>query len=65
MNSGLWRTRYVGQGNRFNFEDVVCHLPGRDAPLRRMYTSHGVPLKASANRRGENLAITVAQCQQT
>ena len=28
-----------------------------------MYTSHGVPVKASANRCGENLAITVVQCQ--
>ena len=39
-------------------KNVVRHLPGRDASLRRMYT-HGVPLKASANRRGENLAITI------
>ena len=42
------------QGSRFNLEDVVRHLFGRDASLRWMYTSLGVPLKASANRRGES-----------
>ena len=52
-------TRNMRQGSRLNLEDVVRHLPGRDASLRRMYTSHGVPLKASANRSGENLAITI------
>ena len=36
--------RHMGQGSRFNFEDVVRHLPGRDASLRWMYTSHAVPL---------------------
>ena len=30
-----------------------------------MYASHGVPVKASPNRRGENLAITITQCQRT
>ena len=29
------------------------------------YASHGVPMKASANHRGQNLAITIAQCQRT
>ena len=33
------------QGGCFNLEDVVRHLPGRDAPLRWMYTPHGVPLR--------------------
>ena len=28
-----------------------------------MYASLGEPMKASANRRGENLAITIALCQ--
>ena len=47
------------RGNRFNLEDVLSHLRGRDASLRWMDTSHGVPLKDSANRRGEILAITI------
>ena len=55
----MWCTRNMRQGSRSNLKDVVRHLPGRDASLRWMYTSYGVPLKASANRRGENLAITI------
>ena len=51
------------QGSRFHLEDVVRHLVGRDASLRWMKTSHGLPVKASADRRLENLAITIAQCQ--
>ena len=47
----LWRTCHVRQGRRFNFEDVVRHLSGRDTSLGWMYASHGVPLKASADRR--------------
>ena len=42
-----------------HLEDVVSHLRGRDSSLRWMDTSHDVPLKDSANRRGENLAITI------
>ena len=30
-----------------------------------MYTSHGVPLKASANCRGEDLAVAITQRQRT
>ena len=59
----MWSTRNKSKGSRFNLEEVVNHLLGRDASLRWMYTSHGVPLKASANRRGENLAITFAHRQ--
>ena len=47
------------QGGRFNFEDVVRHLSGRDTSLGWMYASHGAPLKSSENRRGKNLAITI------
>ena len=36
----MWGTRNVRQGSRFNLEDVVRHLPGRDASLRWMKTSH-------------------------
>ena len=46
------------QGNLFNLENIVSHLPGRDTSLRWMFSS-GVPLKAPATRRGENLAITI------
>ena len=53
------------QGSRFNIEDVVSHLPGRDASLRWMKTSHGAPLKASANRSGQDLAIAITQRQWT
>ena len=48
-------------GGRFNLENVVRHLSGRDTPLRWMFASHGIPLKASADRRGKNLAITITQ----
>ena len=44
------------QGSRFNLENVIRHLPGRDASLRRMYASHGEPVKASANRGGDDVA---------
>ena len=32
-------------GSRFNFENVVRHLLGRDGSLKWMYTSHGVPMR--------------------
>ena len=60
----MWGTRNIRQGS-FNLRDVVSHLPGRDASLRLMYASHGVPLKASTDRRGKNLALTITQCQRT
>ena len=53
------------QSRRFNLKDVVRHLHGRDASLRWMYTSHGVPLKESADRRGKNLTITITQGQRS
>ena len=39
------------------------HLPGRDTPLRRMFSSHGVLVEASTNCCGEYLAIAIAQRQ--
>ena len=42
----------------FNLKNIVSHLLGRDTSLRWMFSS-GVPLKAPATRRGENLAITI------
>ena len=32
------------QGSSLDLEIVVRQLPGRDAPLRLMYTPHGVPV---------------------
>ena len=45
--------------------NVISHLSGRDASLRTMYASHGVPVKASTNCRGKNLAIAIARRQRT
>ena len=39
------------QGSRFNLEDVISHLPGRDASLSQVYASDGVPVQAKAYRR--------------
>ena len=49
------------RGRGFNLENVVRHLSRRDTSLGWMFSSHGVPFKASANRRGKNLAITITQ----
>ena len=53
----------MGQSSGLNLKDVVCHVPGRDASLRRMYASHGVPMAAPADSRSEKFAIAIAQCQ--
>ena len=47
------------QGSRLNLEDVIGHLPGRDASLSWVYTSDGVPMQAKAHRRSDNLAVTI------
>ena len=51
-------------GQSFDLEDVISHLPGRDASLSRVYAS-GVPMQATANRRGDDLTVTITWCQQT
>ena len=53
----------MGQRNGFNHKNDVRHLPGGDTSLRKMYASHGVPVKASTNGRSKNFAITTAQRQ--
>ena len=53
----------MGQGSGLNLKNVVRHLPGGDTSLRRMYASHGVPMKASTDGCGEKLAIAIAQRQ--
>ena len=58
----LWSTRDVGSSSGLNLQDIVRHLLGEDASLRRMYASHGVPMKASADGRNKEFAIAVAQC---
>ena len=50
----------MSQGRGLN---VVRHLPGRDASLRRMYPSHGVPVKASTDGRSKKFAVAIAQSQ--
>ena len=50
----------MSQGRGLN---VVRHLPGRDASLRRMYPSHGVPMKASTDGRSKKFAVAIAQSQ--
>ena len=51
--------RHMRQGSGFIREHVIGRLPGRDASLRRMYASDGVPMQAKAHRRGDSLAITM------
>ena len=51
--------RNMGQGSGLSLKDVVRHLSGRDASLRGLYASHGVPVEASTKK----LAIAIAQCQ--
>ena len=53
------------QSGGFNLKNVVRHLPGGDTSLRRMYASHGVPMKASTDGRSEKFAIAIAQRQWT
>ena len=43
------------QGGGLSLKNVVRHLPGRDASLRVMYASHGVPVEASTDGRGKKL----------
>ena len=50
----------MGQSSGFNLKNVVLHLPGGDTSLRRMYASHGVPMKASTDGRSKKFAITIA-----
>ena len=49
----------MGQSNSLDLENVVRHLHGRDTSLRWMFSPHGIPLKASTNRCGENIAIAI------
>ena len=41
----------MSQCRGLDFKNVVCHLPGRDASLQRMYASHGVPTEAPIDSR--------------
>ena len=58
-------TRILGYGNSLDLENGIRHLSGRDTSPRWMHTSHGVRLEASANRRGENVAVAITQFQRT
>ena len=53
----------MSQGSSLNLKDVVRHLSGREASLRGMYASHGVPMEAWTNSSSEKLAIAIAQRQ--
>ena len=55
----------MSQSSGLNLKDVVCHLPTGDASPRRMFASHGVPMKASTNSRGKEFAVAIAKCQRT
>ena len=57
--------RNMGEGSSLDLENVICHLSGRDTPLRGVYASHGVPVKASTNCSGEYLSIEIAKRQRT
>ena len=62
INVGAHAT--CAKGGTLDLENVVRHLPTRDAFLRWMYTSRGVSLKASTNCCGEYLANAIAQRSQ-
>ena len=53
----------MGQGRGLDLENVISHLSGRDASLRGVYASQGVPVKASTNCCREYLAVAIAQRQ--
>ena len=53
----------MGQGRGLDLENVISHLSGRDASLRGVYASQGVPVKASTNCCREYLAVAMAQRQ--
>ena len=53
------------QGSRLNLEDVIGHLPRRDASLSLVYASDGVPVQAKAYRRSDNLAVAIKKCRRT
>ena len=48
------------QSGGLNLTSVVRLLSGRDASLRRVYASHGVPMEASTDGRSEKFEIRVA-----
>ena len=48
-----------------DLKDVVCHLPGRDTSLRRMYASHGVPMETSTDGKSNNRHARACQPLQT
>ena len=51
--------------SRLHLEDVIGHLPGRNASLSRVDAYNGIPMQAKAYRRGNGLAITITQGQRT
>ena len=55
---------HMSQACRFHLEDVVNNFSGRDASLSQVDTPNGVPMLAEADRRGDDLAVTVTQGQQ-
>ena len=58
------RTQH-GQGSTLDLENVISHMPGWDASLGWICTSHLVPAKTYTNCCGEYLAIASTQCQRT
>ena len=61
----MWGERNMCQRSRFNLEDDVRQLPGRDASLTRVHASDGVPMQTKAHLGGDNFAITITQCHRT
>ena len=53
----------MGQGSHLHLEDVISHLPGRDASLSRADASSGIPVQAEAYRCGDDLAVTITQSE--
>ena len=50
------------QGGRFHLEGVIRHLSVKTS-LGRVDTPSGAPMQAKADRRGDDLAVTVTQGQ--
>ena len=54
------RMRHSGP---FHLEEVTRHLSGRGTSLGRVNTPNGTPMQAQADRRGDDLAVTVTRGQ--
>ena len=53
----------MGQSGGLNLNNVLRHVPGRDASLWGVNALHSAPVKASTDGRNKEFAVTIAQNQ--